>query len=46
MTLAENVNRIDIYTDTLDSAREKLLRLVDRERRKHDGGADREPHSR
>ena len=35
MTLAENVNRIDIYTNTLDSARGKLLRLVDRERRKH-----------
>jgi hypothetical protein len=44
MHLAENVNRIDIYTNTLDSAREKLLRLVDRERRKHDGSADREPH--
>jgi hypothetical protein len=35
MTLAENVNRIDIYTNTLDSARGKLLCLVDRERRKH-----------
>jgi len=44
ITLAENVNRIDIYTNTLDSARNKLLRLVDRERRKHDGSADREPH--
>jgi Family of unknown function (DUF5752) len=44
MTLAENINRIDIYTNTLDSAREKLLRLVDRERRKHDGSADRESH--
>jgi hypothetical protein len=33
-TLAENVNRIDIYTNTLDTAREKLLRLIDRERRK------------
>jgi hypothetical protein len=44
MTLAENVNRIDIYTNTLDSARGKLLRLVDRERRKHDGSADREAH--
>lgn len=33
-TLAENVNRIDIYTNTLDSARAKLLRLIDRERRK------------
>ena len=44
MTLAESVNRIDIYTNTLDSARAKLLRLVDRERRKHDGGTEREPH--
>jgi hypothetical protein len=44
MTLAENVNRIDIYTNTLDSARQKLLRLVDRERRKHDGSADRQAH--
>lgn len=44
-TLADSVNRIDIYTNTLDSARAKLLRLVDRERRKHDGSADREPHS-
>ena len=44
MTLAESVNRIDIYTNTLDSARAKLLRLVDRERRKHDGSADRFAH--
>jgi Family of unknown function (DUF5752) len=29
--LASSVNRIDIYTNTLDSARMKLLRLVDRE---------------
>lgn len=33
-TLAESVNHIDIYTNTLDSTRAKLLRLVDRERRK------------
>jgi hypothetical protein len=33
-TLADNVNRIDIYTNTLDSARAKMLRLIDRERRK------------
>ncbi|HXY23631.1 MAG TPA: DUF5752 family protein [Candidatus Acidoferrum sp.] len=33
-TLADSVNRIDIYTNTLDSARAKLVRLVDRERRK------------
>ena len=33
-TLSESVNHIDIYTNTLDSARAKLLRLIDRERRK------------
>jgi hypothetical protein len=33
-TLAETVNQIDIYTNTLDSSRAKLLRLLDRERRK------------
>jgi len=33
-TLAESVNHIDIYTNTLDSSRAKLLRLIDRERRK------------
>ena len=44
-TLAENVNRIDIYTNTLDSARSKLIRLVDFERRKHAGNTDGEPHS-
>jgi Family of unknown function (DUF5752) len=41
MPLADNINRIDIYTNTLDSARAKLLRLLDRERRKHEPGADR-----
>jgi Family of unknown function (DUF5752) len=30
--LAEAVNRIDIYTNTLDSARAGVLRLIDRER--------------
>lgn len=30
--LAEAVDRIDIYTNTLDSARGKVLRLIDRER--------------
>jgi hypothetical protein len=30
--LAEAVNRIDIYTNTLDSARAEILRLIDRER--------------
>lgn len=33
-SLADNVNRLDIYTNTLDGARAKLLRLIDRERRK------------
>ena len=33
-TLANSINRIDIYTNTLDSARAKMLRLIDRERRK------------
>jgi uncharacterized protein DUF5752 len=33
-SLAEIVNHIDIYTNTLDSARAKLLRLIDRESRK------------
>lgn len=33
-TLAESINRIDIYTNTLDSSRTKLLRLIDREGRK------------
>ena len=35
-SLAETIDRIDIYTNTLDSARAKMLRLVDRERRKHE----------
>jgi hypothetical protein len=33
-TLAESVNNIDIYTNTLDGSRAKLLRLIERERRK------------
>ena len=33
-TLASSFNRIDIYTNTLDSARHKMLRLIDREMRK------------
>ena len=41
-TLADSINRIDIYTNTLDSARAKLLRLIERERRKHDHGATRD----
>jgi hypothetical protein len=33
-TLAKSVNQIDIYTNTLDSSRSKVLRLIDREGRK------------
>jgi hypothetical protein len=44
-TLAENIDRIDIYTNTLDSARAKLLRLVERERRKHEPSPVSQPHS-
>jgi len=33
-TLADSVNHIDIYTNTLDGSRAKLLRLLERERRK------------
>jgi hypothetical protein len=33
-TLAESVNRIDIYTNTLEGTRTRILRLIDRERRK------------
>ena len=33
-TLADSINHIDVYTNTLDSARAKLLRLIDRTRRK------------
>ena len=43
-TLADNINRIDIYTNTLDGARAKLLRLVERERRKNEPSTVREPH--
>jgi hypothetical protein len=32
--LAHSINRIDIYTNTIDSARAKILRLIDRARRK------------
>lgn len=44
-TLAESIDHIDIYTNTLDSARAKLLRLVERERRKHEPSAVRQSHS-
>jgi Family of unknown function (DUF5752) len=33
-TLAKRINQIDIYTNTLEGTREKMLRLIDRERRK------------
>src|SRR5579863_8440884 len=33
-TMAESMNRIDIYTNTLEGTRERMLRLIDRERRK------------
>jgi uncharacterized protein DUF5752 len=33
-TLADSVEHIDIYTNTLDTARAKVLRLIDREGRK------------
>ena len=39
-SLAETIDRIDIYTNTLDTARAKMLRLVDRERRKHEHDAN------
>lgn len=37
--LAENINKIDIYTNTIDSARAKVLRLIDRERSLHERSA-------
>lgn len=43
--LAESINQIDIYTNTLDSARAKLLRLVERERSKHEPGSNGQPHA-
>jgi hypothetical protein len=33
-TLADSVNHIDIYTNTLEGTRARMLRLIDRERRK------------
>jgi len=42
--LAERVNRVDIYTNTLDSARAKLLRLIDLERGTHDGNTNSNPN--
>lgn len=43
-TLADSIDHIDIYTNTLDSARSKIIRLVDRERRKHEHAANPQPH--
>jgi hypothetical protein len=43
--LAERINQIDIYTNTLDSARMKLLRLVDRERSRDEHGSNGQPHA-
>ena len=34
--LAHHIDRIDIYTNTIDSARAKIVRLIDRERKSHD----------
>ena len=31
--LADSINRIDIYTNTLDTTRAKMIRLIDRERK-------------
>ncbi len=44
-SLADTINHIDIYTNTLDTARAKLLRLVDRERKKHEHDSAPQPHS-
>jgi len=33
-SLADTINKIDIYTNTLESTRAKMLRLIDRERRR------------
>jgi len=33
-TLANRVNRIDVYTNTLDSARERLMRMIEMEEQK------------
>jgi hypothetical protein len=43
--LADRINQIDIYTNTLDSARAKLQRLVDQERSKNEPGANGQPHT-
>ncbi len=45
--LAQQINHIDIYTNTLDSARTKLLQLVDLERKQNHAGPNPNgnPHS-
>jgi Family of unknown function (DUF5752) len=42
---AERINQIDIYTNTIDSARTKLLRLLDLERSTYDPGTNGQPHT-
>jgi Family of unknown function (DUF5752) len=42
---AERINQIDIYTNTIDSARAKLLRLLDLERSTHEPGTNGQPHA-
>jgi hypothetical protein len=44
-TLADRVNRIDIYTNTLDGARTKLIQLIDSERRNYAGSSNGDSHS-
>ena len=43
--LGERINQIDIYTNTLDSAREKVLRLLERERSEDGRGPNGQPHA-
>jgi hypothetical protein len=43
--LADRVNRIDIYTNTLDSARMKLMKLIELERRNHGGSSNGDSYS-
>jgi hypothetical protein len=43
--LADRVNRIDIYTNTLDSARMKMMKLIELERRNHGGSSNGDSYS-
>jgi len=43
--VAERINQIDIYTNTLDSARSKLLRLVEAERSADEYSANGQPYA-